>query len=46
MKHTYMKYNIQKYYTKLYIYKKAHFQQIRLKATNQTLSINFHNSYI
>ena len=29
----------------MYIYK-SHFQQIRQKATNQTLNINFHNAYI
>ena len=33
-------------YTKVCIYKNAHFQQLRQKATNQTLNINFYNSYI
>ena len=26
------------------LYKKAHFQQIRQKATNEILTVNFHNA--
>ena len=33
-------------YKIIYMYKKAHFQQIIQKATIQTLNINFHNAYI
>ena len=32
-------------YKKIYQYKKAYFQQIREKATNQTLKIYFHNAF-